>query len=36
MIILNKKHIISLHSILIKQSGGFDGVRDDNLLDYSS
>lgn len=33
MIILIKKHIISLHSILIKQSGGLDGVRDDNLLD---
>lgn len=33
MIILNKKHIISLHSSLIKQSGGLDGVRDDNLLD---
>lgn len=33
MIILNKKHIISLHSCLIKQSGGLDGVRDERLLD---
>ena len=33
MIILSKKHIISLHDSLIKQSGGLEGVRDDTLLD---
>ena len=33
MIVFDKKHIISLHNAIIKQSGGLDGVRDDNLLD---
>lgn len=33
MIILSKKHIISLHSSVVKQSGGLNGVRDDKLLD---
>lgn len=33
MIILKKEQIISIHSLLIKQSGGLDGVRDNNLLE---
>lgn len=33
MIILNKEQVIAIHSILINQSGGIDGVRDRNLLD---
>jgi death-on-curing protein len=33
MIILKKEQIISIHSLLIKQTGGLDGIRDDNLLD---
>jgi death-on-curing protein len=33
MIILKKKQIIWLHSLLIKQTGGLDGVRDHNLLE---
>lgn len=33
MIILTKEQIISIHSILINQTGGLDGVRDYNLLE---
>lgn len=33
MIILSKAQITAIHSILIQQSGGSDGVRDDNLLE---
>lgn len=33
MIILKKEQIISIHSLLIKQSGGLDGIRDNNLLE---
>lgn len=33
MIILKKEQVISIHSILIKKSGGLDGVRDNNLLE---
>ena len=30
---LNKKQILMLHSELIKEFGGREGVRDDNLLE---
>ncbi len=33
MIILKKEHIISIHSLLIKKTGGLDGIRDHNLLE---
>lgn len=33
MIVLKKEQIISIHSLLIEQTGGLDGVRDQNLLD---
>lgn len=33
MIILTKKQILMLHSQLIQQTGGSDGVRDDGLLE---
>jgi len=33
MIILSKKQIISIHSMLLKRTGGLDGMRDENLLD---
>lgn len=33
MIKLNKKQILMLHTQLIQQTGGSDGVRDYNLLD---
>ena len=33
MIILTKAQVIAIHSILVKKSGGLDGVRDDNLLE---
>lgn len=33
MIILKKQQILLIHSLLIKQTGGLDGVRDHNLLD---
>lgn len=33
MIILSKEQIIALHSQLIQETGGIDGVRDDGLLD---
>lgn len=33
MIILSKQQIISMHGMLIRQTGGLDGLRDENLLD---
>lgn len=33
MIILSKEQILFLHSQLIAQTGGIDGIRDDSLLD---
>lgn len=33
MIVLNKEQIIMMHSMLIKQTGGLDGIRDEGLLD---
>lgn len=33
MIILKKEQITSIHSLLIKQSGGIHGIRDNNLLE---
>lgn len=33
MIVLNKGQIIMMHSMLIKQTGGLDGIRDEGLLD---
>lgn len=33
MILLNKEQIIDIHSLLIKESGGIDGLRDENLLE---
>ena len=33
MKILNKRQILLLHSVLIAESGGSDGVRDEGLLD---
>ena len=33
MKILKKRHILLLHSVLIAESGGSDGVRDEGLLD---
>lgn len=33
MIGISKMQIITIHSILIKRTGGMDGVRDENLLD---
>lgn len=33
MKILNKRQILMLHSALIEQTGGLDGVRDEGLLD---
>lgn len=33
MIILSKKQIIMLHSQLIAETGGVDGIRDEGLLD---
>ncbi len=33
MIILSKKQVRLLHTQLIQQTGGIDGVRDDGLLD---
>ncbi|WP_242952300.1 cell filamentation protein Fic [Anaerocolumna xylanovorans] len=32
---LNKEQVITLHSMMIKQSGGIDGVRDEGLLDMA-
>lgn len=33
MKILNKSQILMLHSALIEESGGLDGIRDEGLLD---
>ena len=33
MIILTKEQIISMHNLLIKHTGGLNGVKDDRLLD---
>ncbi len=33
MIILSKSQILMMHKILIKETGGLDGIRDENLLD---
>lgn len=33
MIILTKAQIISMHNLLIKHTGGLNGVKDDGLLD---
>ena len=35
MIILSKEQIIALHSSLISETGGSDGIRDENLLESS-
>ena len=35
MKILNKRQILFLHSALIAESGGSDGIRDEGLLDSS-
>ncbi len=33
MIILSKEQIVALHSSLIAETGGSDGIRDENLLE---
>ena len=33
MIILSKKQILTLHSTLIAETGGSDGIRNENLLE---
>lgn len=33
MIILTKKQIIDMHKLLIRHTGGLDGIRDYNLLE---
>ncbi|NMA83196.1 MAG: cell filamentation protein Fic [Epulopiscium sp.] len=33
MIRLSKEQVIKIHSMLIEQTGGSDGIRDDGLLD---
>lgn len=33
MINLSKQQIISMHDMLIRQTGGLEGLRDENLLD---
>lgn len=33
MIVLSKKQVLALHSQLIAETGGTDGIRDDSLLD---
>ncbi len=33
MIHLSKRQIISMHDMLIRKTGGLEGVRDENLLD---
>lgn len=33
MKILNKRQLLMLHSMLITNSGGMDGLRDEGLLD---
>ncbi|MEE0887034.1 MAG: Fic family protein, partial [Treponema sp.] len=33
MILISKEQVLKIHSSLIKETGGIDGVRDENLLD---
>ena len=33
MKLLSKRQVLMLHSLLIAQSGGMDGLRDEGLLD---
>ena len=35
MILLSKKQIIKLHSELVKEFGGIDGIRDKGLIESS-
>lgn len=35
MNILTKRQIISLHTLLIQESGGSDGIRDEGMLDMA-
>lgn len=35
MIVLSKEQVIALHTQLIAETGGLDGVRDDSLLESS-
>ncbi len=30
---LSKEHVIKIHGMLISQTGGIDGIRDEGLLD---
>ena len=36
MKILSKRQILMLHTMLIAQSGGIDGLRDEGLLSFSA
>lgn len=33
MILISKEQVLKIHSALIKETGGIDGMRDENLLD---
>ena len=33
MIVLSKPQILMMHKSLIEETGGLDGIRDENLLD---
>ena len=33
MILISKEQVLKIHSSLIKETGGIDGIRDENLLD---
>lgn len=33
MILISKEQVLKIHSSLIKETGGIDGMRDENLLD---
>lgn len=33
MILISKEQVLKIHTSLIKETGGIDGVRDENLLD---
>lgn len=35
MVIFTKEQIVKLHSYLLKNTGGLDGVRDENMLDLA-
>lgn len=35
MNILTKRQVIALHSLMIKESGGIDGLRDEGMLDLA-